>query len=45
MLVAIHNPRHDRVGIGAGADDEEEDEKKGLKVEKRRLDQVTNGRR
>jgi hypothetical protein len=38
MLVAIHDAWHDRVGVGTGADDEEDHEKERLKVEKRRLE-------
>jgi hypothetical protein len=38
MLVAIHDAWHDRVGVGAGADDQEDHKKERLKVEKRRLE-------
>lgn len=38
MLVAVHDPRHDRVRIGARADYEKKDEEKGLEIEKGRLD-------
>lgn len=42
MLVPVHNPRHDRVRVGASADDEEEDEEEGLEVEERRLKNNTS---
>lgn len=37
MLVPVHNPGHDRVRVGASADDQEEDKEEGLEVEERRL--------
>ncbi|EEH46145.2 uncharacterized protein PADG_02295 [Paracoccidioides brasiliensis Pb18] len=37
VLVAIHYPRHYRMGVSACADDEENDEEEGLEVEERSL--------
>lgn len=37
MLVSIHNPRHDGVGICARADDEEDNQEERLEIEQRRL--------
>jgi hypothetical protein len=37
ILVPVHYPRHDRVGIGAGADEEQKYQQQRLEVEKRRL--------
>lgn len=36
MLVSIHNPRHDGVGICARADDEEDNQEERLEIEQRR---------
>lgn len=36
-LVAIHDPGHDGVGVGAGADDQEDHQEEGLEVEQGRL--------
>lgn len=33
MLIPVHNTWHDRMRVGTGADDEEEDEEEGLEVE------------
>lgn len=37
MLVSIHDPRHDGVGICARADDEEDNQEERLEIEQRRL--------
>lgn len=37
ILVAVHDPRHDGVSIGACANDEEDDHEEGLEVKERRL--------
>lgn len=37
MLVAVHHPGHDRVRIGARADDQKDHQEQGLEVEKGRL--------
>lgn len=40
ILIAVHDPRHDGVGIGARTDDEQDNHKEGLEIEERRLKQT-----